>query len=349
MNGLVDQAEPALEGLLRRLNMNGLENQAEAALEGLLRQLYTEETAHVRNSSRDIVMSRVTEELKNQASFGEGKIVVKSLVMRNGISMGGLRMLQEALAVNDTIEALEFVGLRTLEELSGVIECCRRQPRIRHLTLKQYRFATTRLPRRGRESLASLLRNMIPSQFSETTGLEIPNLSTLILENFPMDSAGVELLADRVAQNSSLKTFKLINCGLRCDSALSIAQMIRMNKTLVNLDLSFNNHFFGSDITTSAASVTQEIVIKALVQRGLRYNLSLEELGRTLTYGGPIKHERQISQQLDITKFRKSFERDRQVTFSVPPSLWCYVLARIAPKPSAAYLFLQDLSVAIYR
>jgi hypothetical protein len=96
--------------------MDGLEDQAEAAIEGIIDQLFTNDKVEIKHSSRDSVMLRVADALRNHyhqrqtpprsgsESGNEDNddeqpriIVAKKVVFRSGVSLMGLQRLQEAL------------------------------------------------------------------------------------------------------------------------------------------------------------------------------------------------------------------------------------------------------------
>lgn len=327
--------------------MEGLEDQAEAALGGLLQQLRCDQRVEIGRSSRDMVISHIAKELKNEQT------VTKSLVIRGGISMNGLAMLQQGLEENDTIEELQFVCLKTVQELQGAIDCCRRQPRIRSLSLKSYTPPTSRRIGEGSEVIAATIRDCLfgvgrywqddEDSLCRRPGSGIPTLRILEIEAYPIGTGGLEVLVDSIARNTTLETLRLLDCDLRSDSVSSVANMIKRNNHLKELDLSYNRQYLGSEIT-------RELTLKTLVQRGLRYNMSLLELKLEQTRGGPIKRgHRQLVRHLDISKFRAAFVDLKRDPFEIPAELWTYVLARVALKPSALYLFLQESAVTIFR
>lgn len=327
--------------------MDGLEDQAEAALAGLLNQLRLNHTVEIGRSSRDSTMFQICEELKKTSN---NNLAVKSLVMRGGISLNGLRMLQQALQENDTIEELTFVSLKCVQELQGAMECCRRQPRIRSLSLTSYNPPTSRRDGEGGEVIATTIRDTIFGEPRFLVGDDhaadneqgVPTLKTLEIVGYPIGTRGTQVLADSIAKNMTITTLRLMDCDLRSDCANSVAQMIKGNRHLKELDLSFNRHYLGSEIT-------RELTLKTMVQRGLRFNMSLLELKLPeQTVGGPFKRGK-IDRQLDISRFRASFVDNKRDPFSVSPHLWTHVLARVSPKPSALYLFLLESAITIFR
>lgn len=305
--------------------MDGLEDQAEAALSGLLQQLHVQATVEIGHSSRDALLFRICEEIKSMT------IAAKALVFRGGISLNGLRMLQQALKENETINELQFVSLKCPEEVQGAIECCRSQPRIQSLSLKSY----TTGRRADREGIAATICSALfwsPGTFG---------LKTLEIASYPIGARGAQILTEAVASDTHLTTFRLVDCDLRSDSASSIANMIKMNKHLLELDLSYNPHFLGSEIT-------RELTFKTLVQRGLRFNTTLLNLKLEQFGCGPVKRAA-LDRQLKISKFRAAFEESRMCPFDLPVDLWAHVLARVALKPSVLYLFLQEGAIVLFR
>jgi len=81
--------------------------------------------------------------------------------------------------------------------------------------------------------------------------------------------------------------------------------MIKGNTHLKELNLSYNPHFLGSGIT-------RELTLKTLVQRGLRFNISLMQLKLKQTGGEPIKRA-QIDKQLDISRFRATMSLANEI------------------------------------
>ena len=308
-----------------------------------MQQLQTNEVVEIKHSSRDTVMFRIAQEISNHPE----RVAAKSLVFRSGVSLIGSQQLMSALESNETtIEALEFMCLTRVEELQAAIDCCSRSMSpIKELGLTSY-TASTALRRRGqtREDIALTIRNKVfGSQLAfdrtEDGHNGMPSLRTLSIECYPLGSEGAQILAEAVARNTSLTCLKLVDSDLRSDSAKSVAEMIRANRSLSELDLSYNRHYLGSDIT-------RELTLKTLVQRGLRYNMTLNRLDMRQTRGKPFNRSK-VDRQLDITKFRNGFSR--RDPFSVPPSVWPHILGRVSSKPAALHLFLQDGVVTLFR
>lgn len=305
--------------------MDGLEDLAEAALSGLLQQLQIQSTVEIGHSSRDALLFRICEEIKSMP------IITKTLVFRGGISLNGLRMLHRALQENESINELQFVSLKSPEEVQGAIECCRVQPRIQSLSLRSY----TTGRRADREGIAATICNAL-FWSKGTSGLQ-----TLEIASYPIGARGAQILTEAVASDTHLTTLRLVDCDLRSDSASSIAYMIKVNKHLQDLDLSFNPHFLGSEIT-------RELTFKTLIRRGLIFNTTLLDL-RLEQYGCvPIKRA-SLDRQLRISKFRAAFEKSGRSPFDLPIDLWTHILARVALKPSILYLFLQEGAIVLFR
>jgi hypothetical protein len=338
--------------------MDGLEDQAEASLAGLLQQLYCDERVEIGRSSRDTVISHLAQELKSSSSDNGIQIVTKSLVFRGGISTNGLAMLQQGLEHNTTIEELQFVCLKSEREVQGAIDCCRRQPRIKSLSLISY-TTQHRLGELRREILvAGTIRDSVFGAHGRRTfhrdGIDyycqdddegcrsgIPTLQTLEIVGYPLGTRGFEILSEAVATNTTLTTLRLMDCDLRSDGANYVASMIKRNSHLKELDLSYNRHHLGSEII-------RELTIKTFVQRGLRFNMSLFELKLDQTRGAPIQRSK-IDRQLDVSKFRAAFVDSKRDPFMIPAHMWTHVLARVAVKPTALYLFLQESVVTLFR
>ena len=165
-------------------------------------------------------------------------------------------------------------------------------------------------------------------------------LEYLEIANYPLGSAGCQTICEALSRNPSLKTLKLIDCDLRSDSAIHIAQMIRDNKSLEMVDLSYNRHYNGTPIT-------RELTFKTLVQRGLKYNLNLLHLRMDQTHGGPMNRSK-IDRQLEISRFRKSYIENKRDPMAIHPAMWCHLLEKVSVKPAATYLFLQDSVATLF-
>jgi len=315
--------------------MDGLEDRAEAALESVIEQLYTNCTVKIRHSSRDSVMLRISDALK---ASRERTIVAKKLVFRSGISVIGLRWLQEALqAGRNNVEELEFHCLPDGETLYRAIRCCR-QSGIMRLSLKHYNdtFRRTLLPEIIRSGLMSDQCHYEDDPLPETA----VTLEYLEIANYPIGTDGAKILVTPILSNPTLKTLKLIDCDLRSDSATYIAEIIRGSQCLETLDLSYNRHYLSSQIT-------RELTLRTLTQRGLKHNLNLLELRMEQTRSVPMDRSK-IDRQLDINRFRKDYLEKRRDPMAIHPSMWCHLLARVSVKPSALHLFLQDSVATLF-
>ena len=116
--------------------------------------------------------------------------------------------------------------------------------------------------------------------------------------------------------------------------------MIRENTYLRELDLSYNRHYLGSPLT-------REMTIKTLVNKGLKYNFTLQELGMRQTSGGPVERSK-IDRHLAVNRFRHDFVANRRDAFCIPRAAWPHVLARVTAKPSALHQFLRETSTALF-
>lgn len=355
--------------------MEGLEDQAQAAIEGILEQMYTNDTVQVKHSSRNSVMLGVSQVLKN-ASGSSRPVVSKKLVLRGGISLEGMRWLEEGLlaqAQNNKIEELKFVCLQDVTTLQRAFQCCHKSG-IRRLTLDSFlSYARNRhtvvaetirsglmvandeygdyheSAMNGNDPPVSLgFYDILNGQSGNATHERIDRLgfsknqetkessSTLDylkIVNYPIGVRGMEILAAPFVSTAGLMTLKLMDCDLRSDSANFIAEIIRSSPNLKVLDLSYNRQLFGN-------FVTREMTIKTLTQRGLKHNISLLHL-----------HMRGVDEDVDRSKLDLQLEINRlieknansaQNLFSVHPAVWCHFLARVSEKPSALYFFLQQ-------
>mmetsp|Transcript_117559 Transcript_117559/g.339867 ORF Transcript_117559/g.339867 Transcript_117559/m.339867 type:complete len:325 (+) Transcript_117559:67-1041(+) len=323
--------------------MDGLEDAAAEAAEKVLWQLQTKEVVEIGRSSRHSTMIQVCEQLESEDT------VCKVLVLRGGISVNHLPAFQEALEVNQSIEGLHFVCLKSFEELEGAIECCRRQPRIQTLTLENYSATGNR--RRTQDGdpaqvICETIFGRSEAMTSRTFSLNqkhaprIPNLTTLEIEGYPIGTKGIEMLANVLSGNNTLLTLRLKDCSLRSDVACFLAKMIKHNTCLRELDLSYNRHFL-------APGMTREMTFKTLVQRGLRFNTSLVDFKMECAFGEPVKAKK-IQQQVDINRFRKKCIESGDDMFSIPHPLWGRLLTRVAPKPSTLYQFLRDGTALLF-
>jgi hypothetical protein len=314
--------------------MDGLDDQAETVVEGIIDQLYTNHTVQVKHSSRDSLMLRVTQALKENKHL----VVAKRLVIRSGISMTGLRWLEEALHGLE-IEELKFMCLNSIETLETAMLCARRLG-VQSLSLTSF---SARLLRMNRDLVACTIRSglivPIPGQADgDATNKKFESLS---ISSYPIGAEGTQILEEGISQYSSLKTLKIIDCDLRTDGATTIAKMIRDNPTLERLDVSYNRHFPGS-------SLTRDMTMKTLVRKGLIQNSTLLELRMDQSPGSsPIKRSK-IDRQLDINRFHKSYLEHRRDPMAVHPHLYSHLLARVSPKPSALYFFLQESAPTLF-
>lgn len=255
--------------------MEGLEERAEAEAKMLIERLYTHEILEVKHSSRDRLMERITEALCSGSNNDKKcTLATHTLVFRSGLSPASLRRLQTALQQpHSPIAQVEFVCLRTEEEISMALGCCR-QGKIVRLRLENYRPAG-RLSREDRQSMAETLRNGIFGAASNGDDNDdegaLPHATCVELVGYPIGAVGARVLAEAVATNNTLDVLRLMDCDLRSDSMYYIAQMIRENTHLKELDLSYNRHYLGSPLT-------REMTIKTLVNKGLKFNFTLQEL-----------------------------------------------------------------------
>jgi hypothetical protein len=203
----------------RILKMDGLEDQAESGVRGNLELLYAHETVEVKHSSRELVITRLCDALKNPLR----PLVVRKLTFRSGISIAGLRLLQEALLgmqcrQDNAIQELEFVCLGDLITLQAAIMCCRNSG-ITRLSLKNY---SARVPRQSRDRISETIRSALMTvdplsdrvhDCAEDVGAvggghnqarqTLVELESLEIANFPIGADGVQILEEAVI---SLKT-----------------------------------------------------------------------------------------------------------------------------------------------
>jgi hypothetical protein len=322
--------------------MDGLEDTAEAALNELLDQLRSKNRVEIGHSSRNMVMFRVCEELKLPTT------TAKSLVFRSGVSISDLERLDDALQVNETVESLTFVCLKNTIEIRAAIACCRHHPRLKSLSLMNYTPSISRRVGEGRETVAAAICEAVfgrpfdeqaEDQPQGTTYVGgVPTIWHLELDNYPIGSQGIKILEKAIACSTSLITLRLTSCDLRSDGAHSIAEIIKRNGHLKVLDLSHNRLFLGDGIK-------REMTVNALVKHGLRFNMSLLELGLE-----PSTKLSKIDRQLQINRFRATYLEDRRDPFSFPISIWAKVIAKIASKPSVLYeVLIRDGTTALFR
>jgi len=198
--------------------MDGLEDQAVAALAGILDQLHKNHTVEIFRSSRDSIMFQICEGLKTIKKMKKNTTgAVQLLILKGGISLNGLFMLQQALLENESIEELFLMRLKSVLELQGAVECCRRQPRIRSLTLVSYEPPTSRRIGEGREVIAITLRDSIfgvPQLYNNNDDKiqGIPTLKELVIVRYPLGAEGAQILANVVAKNATITTLRLLDC-----------------------------------------------------------------------------------------------------------------------------------------
>lgn len=345
--------------------MDGLEDQAEAESRHLIERLYTHETVEIKHSSRDSLMLRITDALLMMMGTPQSSIVMDSffatngtsteqpfatrtLVFRSGLSTTSLARLHRALNQPQCpIQQLEFVCLRNENEIEMALQCARLEHcRIDRLRLENYRPAV-RPSREDREALALTIRNgvfgdtiIIDEQASSTADGPLPHVRCFELVGFPLGTVGARILAEPAARNTTLDILRIMDCDLRSDSTVFVAQMIRGNKHLRELDLSYNQHYLASPLT-------REMTIKTLVAKGLKHNLTLQDLGMRQPDGSTIKRKK-IDAQLAVNRFRKDFVDNKRDAFEIPTSAWPHVIARVSVKPSALHGFLRESAVALF-
>ena len=349
--------------------MDGLDDRAEAALESLVEQLYASEVVQVSHSSRDAVILRLASVLKNSAAAvtppvpndggGQGEaagdnsggtargggggvpaVVTRKLVFRSGLSVSGANALREALEENGrnlaNLDELEFCSLPNVEALEGALRCAALDfPRIRRLTLIGLEPGRLRL-RVDHGAIATAISSLLLAPNS--------TLESLVIIDYPLHSVGAGIIADAMSKNTTLRVLGLQNCGLQSDSAPDLARLIRNNRGLEELDLSHNRRLY------LGSAITREMSVKTIVRRGLLHNTDLVELHmRALVGGGPSPVNRsKIDLHLDINRFRKLYVREGRSPFDIPPALWPYALARVAPKPAVLHMFLQESVAALF-
>ena len=152
-----------------------------------------------------------------------------TLVFRSGLSPTSLQRIETALQQLDSspITALEFVSLRTQEEIAMALACCR-QGKIQRVRLENYQPAG-RLSREDRQSVAETLRNGIFGSVDdnhdgdERNAGPLPNATSVELVGYPIGAVGARILAEAVAVNRTLDILRLMDCDLRSDSMVSFA------------------------------------------------------------------------------------------------------------------------------
>ena len=320
--------------------MQGLEDQAERESQLLIERLYTHKVLEVKHSSRDRLMERITEALFDPLASTKKKLVAThTMVFRSGLSPNRLRRLQSALNQPDSpIRELEFVCLRSEQEIEMALACCRQEhSKIERVRLENYR-PSGRLSREDRESISHTLRTGIFGNDKDVVAL--PHVTSMELVGYPVAAVGAQILSHAVVKNRTLETLRLMDCDLRSDSIYYVAQMIRGNTHLRELDLSYNRHYLGSPLT-------REMTIKTLVNKGLKYNLTLQRLGMCQTRGGPVERSK-IDRHLSVNRFCYDFSMNKRDPFDIPEAGWPHVIARVTTKPSALNHFLRESAVALF-
>ena len=151
--------------------MDGLEDQAEAGVRANLSLLYTRENVQIKHSSRVSIIARLCDALANPLR----PLVVKKLALRSGISLEGIRLLQDTLLLVNSgkghvIDKLEFVCLQDTSTLQAAILCCRRCG-VTRLSLKNY---STRVLRQSRDSISETIRSSLVMEDSmEEQGADV--------------------------------------------------------------------------------------------------------------------------------------------------------------------------------
>jgi hypothetical protein len=324
--------------------MDGLEDVAEAEIEEVLEQLRTKDRVEIRHSSRSAVMLRVCEQLKAPTT------TAKSLILRSGASCSDLERLRDALRINETVEALKFVCLKTTSEIRAAITCCKQHPRLTSLSLMNYTPSTSRRTGEGREMVAAAVCDELfgtpindQGEYLVHIGTNnysaggVPNICNLELDTYPLGSQGVQILEQAIASSTRLISLRLTSCDLRGDCTHSIAEIIRKNPFLQVLDLSHNRLFLGDGIR-------REMTLNVLVKRGLQYNTSLLELDLQ-----PPAKLSKIERQLKLNRCLASYREANTNPFNIPPSVWAEAMAKVAPKPSILFEMLRDSAVALFR
>ena len=315
--------------------MDGLENQAEREVRLLVDRLYKHNVLEIKHSSRDCLIEQITEVL-----LYPFPVVTRTLVFRSGLSSNSLRLLQTVLKKPDSpIRELEFISLRTEEEVEMALACCQVQPKIERVRLENYR-SLGRVGREDRQSIAQTLRRGIFGAEHDNGGCPLPHVTCVEIVGFPIGSVGAQILSEAMVKNSTIETLRLMDCDLRSDSIFYIAQMIRGNTRLRELDLSYNRHYLESPIT-------RELTIKTLVNKGLKYNYTLHRLGLRQTRGEPVERSK-IDQLLSVNRFCYDFRKNQRDPFNVPEAVWPHVIARVTAKPSVLNQFLRDSATALF-
>ena len=318
--------------------MQGLENQAQAESRLLVDRLCTHTVLEVKHSSRDSLMECITDAMTDPPA--DASLKTHTMIFRSGLSSNSLFRLQNALNRPDCpIRELQFVSLRNEEQIQLALQCCRQEHcKIERIRLQQYR-PSGRLSREDRQSVAKTLRDGIFGlEFAENSGA-LPSVTIVELVGYPIGAEGARILTDAVAQNKTLDTLRLMDCDLRGDSMYYIAQMIRHNSHLRELDLSYNKHYLGSPLT-------QEMTIKTLVNKGLKYNHTLQQL-RMNSQGGRINRSK-IDRHLSVNRFCHDFVSNNRDPFTIPEPVWPCVIARVTAQPSALHKFLRENAVALF-
>jgi len=324
--------------------MDGLEDTAEAGMNELVDQLRSRNRVEVRHSSRSMVMARICEELKAPTT------IVKSLVFRSGVSTSNLQRLEEALRVNETVEAVSFVSLKSLEEIRAAVACCQDKPRIQSLSLLNYNPSTNHNGVEGITTIATTICEtifgipLLDDRTADDPLLQntyvggVPTIRHLEVDAYPLGSQGIQILEDAIASSTSLLSLRLTRCNLRGDGASSVVKIIKRNRYLQVLDLTYNPFFLGDGFK-------REMTLKNIVNGGLRFNLNLLELQLQTPPAAKIP---KIDRLLDINRFWANYSKPGSNLSSVPFSAWPELMARVAPKPTVLFAVLRDAAPALF-
>jgi len=295
-------------------------------------------------------------------------IMATTLVFRSGLSLTSLLLLQTALQQPSchSIRQLEFVNLWSMEQVQAAIACCRsRRPdtstqdddevvpnpanetevstggaELETLQFTSFR-PRQRLRRPGRELAEIFIREFFDQQDL------FPYVTCLHIHGYPFGSVGARLLAAPVARNTSLQTLKLCDCDFQSDSATSVAEMIRYNKTLTVLDLSYNPYYL-------ASALTWEMTVKTLIRHGLQHNTTLLEmpLMRSRREGdAPPPQRSKLDHHLQLNRFAHAYfgrEQQQQDPALIAPMIWPTILGRAALKAPILHQFVQECSSVLF-
>ena len=294
--------------------MDGLDDQAEAVVEGIIDQFFTKEVVTVKHSSRDSLMLRITNALKDPNN-GD-KLQVQKLIFRSGISIQGLRWLEEALETlssnqnqdQNQIKELEFRCLQSIPTLELAIVCTRRLG-IRKLSLTTYgsRAQTSRI---NRDLVASTIRSGLlvslqQSQQDDDPGHDVDNdgdapatESNSTEGTTSKEEEGKQHQDDDPTMQLeylSLSGYPLGSKGIEILSealpyyatTLTTLKLIDCdlrsdsNMTIVNI-IKANTQMERLDLSHNrhylGSSIGREMTMKTLIRRGLIFNTNLLEL-----------------------------------------------------------------------